>query len=428
MKKNKHKFLSILVCAFIFIAPHFVFAQEKYAPQYVRLGTDILEKGYTFKNRDNTFYLGIFPNIFENETLAKITRVDESQFSYPSNKKRVSDVFQYMITTDGPDFLQDPVAVSIAFDSTSDTFKRIHFDDGKGNWRPVPTTFDYSKNHARAYVPFKYVSLAVFEEPNYGPKKVGSESLNIDAYSGAIIDAETNKVLYERRGNDQVQIASITKLFTAFTALELESDFSRTVTISPADYAYGALLGIRAGQKINYKDLIYATLVHSGNDGAKAVAHGAGLDLASFTNEMNAQVKKAGLSSTHFDGVTGLEAGNKSTAVEVAKFSNLALRNFELLKATTTKASCLNDIYGTRIGCYDNTNKLLWSEFYITGGKTGYLPPSYGGIGASLVTKARLSNGKEVIAVALGNPGLSGRFGDVRAMLQWTERNYSWTE
>lgn len=427
-KKFKQKIAFFITILCIFGTPAVSDAAEgKYKPERRIFGLETVQRGYTFVNRDNTFKLGIFPNVFSEYISLKVSRIDEDQFVYPSNKKRVSDVFQYTANMKNPQILENPLAVSIAFENSSTNFKRIHFFDGTTDtWKPIPTSFDYSTNHARAYIHFPHVSLAVFEEEDYHPVKSRNEQLNIDSLTGAIIDAETGYVLYEKRGNDPVQIASITKLFTAHTALEIQNDFSRTVTISSLDYAYGALLGLRAGQKINYRDLIYATLVRSGNDGAKAVAHGAGLSISQFTKEMNAQARKNGLQKTHFDGVTGLESGNKSTAIEIARFAQRALNNFELLRATTTKNYCLRDVYGGHIGCYKNTNELLWSDLYITGGKTGYLPSSSGGIGSSLLSRVRLGNGKDVIVVALGNPSKSGRFGDVAAMAQWAERNYTW--
>ena len=109
------------------------------------------------------------------------------------------------------------------------------------------------------------------------------------------------------------------------------------------------------------------------NNATKALAHSTGLTDQDFVSKMNSKASDLGLSTMHFDGVTGLESGNKTSAIDYAKLSSYALKDYRILQGSTTKSYCLRTVNTGRNMCFNSTNRLLSSNLYITGGKTGKL-------------------------------------------------------
>lgn len=259
------------------------------------------------------------------------------------------------------------------------------------------------------------------------PIETGREGLFLEARAGVVLDVTTGKILYEKNGFTPFSLASLTKIMTANVVLEEKTSFDRLETYYPDDSAEGAKVNFRLGDKTSVRNLFFAALVPSANNATKTLADSTGLPRARFISKMNQKAKTLGLNSMHFDGVTGLEPGNKSSALDFAKFSVYALRKFNLLVFTTSKGYCFRTANTNRLLCVKSTNKLLNSRLYVTGGKTGFLPPSAGGAGSSLMIKAK-KNGHEVIAVVLGHPNYQRMFIEVENMINWSYRNYQWSK
>jgi len=99
----------------------------------------------------------------------------------------------------------------------------------------------------------------------------------------------------------------------------------------------------------------------------------------------------------------------------VVLFSKEALKSFSMLQGTTTKEYTFTTINRGVFHRIKNTNELLDSSLYVTGGKTGYLDEA----GYCLMAKAKNSQGREVIAVTLSATTSSSRFSDTEKLLRW---------
>lgn len=416
MKKSlitKTHILFALLLAF-FASASFVQAKEypDFHENKIKLDRATIEKGYTIRDAKDSCLVGIFPDVFHEPSEVRVAEIFNPQDHLPPGR-RVSDVCVYNIEMEKPFVLDKPIIVSLEYRPESSAKKIVHFyDRNHKKWRPVPTELDEKNNRARAFIHFPFSYLAVFETGEGETSSLSSASSGISAKGAVAINAKTGEVLYQKNAEKAYQIASLTKLMTAYTFLDINRDLERTTRISSADMSIGSRVGFKAGDVFTMQDLLYGLMVPSGNDAARALAHASGVSYEEFIIRMNNEAIEKGFNTMHFEEVSGLGKTNMSSALEFARFAQIAFDDYEILKTATAKHACIYSHSNTNKYCFKNTNKLLWSDLYVTGGKTGYLPPSWGGDGASLVLQVKDANENEIIVVVLGSSTVQSRFDD----------------
>ncbi|MGM9522061.1 MAG: D-alanyl-D-alanine carboxypeptidase family protein [Oscillospiraceae bacterium] len=213
----------------------------------------------------------------------------------------------------------------------------------------------------------------------------------ISAKSAIVIESSTGTVLYEKDADNQMLIASTTKIMTALVALE-NSDIDSVVTVPAAcEGVEGSSLYLKAGEQLTLRELLYGMMLESGNDAAVAVAYHVSGSIEDFAKLMNDRAEALGCENTHFVNPNGLDAdGHYSSARDLAKIMSEAMENelFEQIVSTKTIS------FGGR--SFTNHNKLLWSYDGVVGGKTGYTKSA----GRTLVTCAE-RDGMRLICVTL---------------------------
>jgi len=238
----------------------------------------------------------------------------------------------------------------------------------------------------------------------------------LHAVAAYVIDESTGRVLFQKNPERILPIASLTKLVTAMVLLDTEPDWDRTVEIVPEDVKNSSRSHIRPREEIAVRDLIHASIMSSDNVATKALARTCGLTHDEFVRRMNTKAESLGLTGTHFVEPTGLSEQNVATAEGVARLLNAASSN-PIVGAIMQK-----QIYtfatNRRIHTLVNTNRLLRSNWRVTGGKTGYINES----GYCLATKVEGPTGNAVTAVVLGAPSNALRFAEARRILDWTFR------
>ena len=90
--------------------------------------------------------------------------------------------------------------------------------------------------------------------------------------ASVIIDRNTNTILYGKNENQKRKMASTTKIMTATIIIE-NCNLNDTLEVSKkAAGTGGSRLGLKSGDKITVKDLLYGLMMRSGNDAAVALA------------------------------------------------------------------------------------------------------------------------------------------------------------
>lgn len=95
-----------------------------------------------------------------------------------------------------------------------------------------------------------------------------SETLDLNSRSCVVIDRLSKNILYGKNETNQVKMASTTKIMTAIVVLENYS-LDKTIEVSQkAANTGGSRLGLKTGDKITIRDLMYGLMLRSGNDDA----------------------------------------------------------------------------------------------------------------------------------------------------------------
>lgn len=248
----------------------------------------------------------------------------------------------------------------------------------------------------------------------------GTNTLDLNSRSCVVIDRLSKNILYGKNEGNQVKMASTTKIMTAIVVLE-NCSLDQTVEVSKkAANTGGSRLGLKTGDKITIRDLLYGLMLRSGNDAAVCLAETVAGSIEEFANLMNAKAEELGLSNTHFESPHGLDSdGHYTTAYELALLSDYALKNSTFLNIVGTKN------YTITINGYpkalSNTNELLGNLDGVYGIKTGFT----NGANRCLVTACKRGD-MDIICVVLGADTKNFRTKDSIKLIEYTFKTYQY--
>lgn len=241
-------------------------------------------------------------------------------------------------------------------------------------------------------------SLLIILMSNIYPIVAEAKDITPEAHNVIAIDAQSKKILYEKKGFENVAMASTTKIITALVAINY-GNLDEEVTISKnAASIRGSKVGYKANEKIKLRELIWGLMFKSGNDAAIAIAEHLGGSIDGFSVMMNDFAKTMGIIDSNFQSPHGLDSSmHFSTAYDLAVLGSKAMENKMFREIVSTK-ELSRDKYGFSRD-YRNINKILWKIPNANGIKTGYT----GQAGKCLVTSIN-HEGKDIIIVVLNCP------------------------
>lgn len=234
---------------------------------------------------------------------------------------------------------------------------------------------------------------------------------NISSEYAVLLDEETNTVLAGKGAVRRVYPASLTKVLTLISALDLAIDTNVTAELTGEDISglyerEASVAGFTAGEKIPFKDLLYGLILPSGADAAlgieKAVAGGKEM----FSVMMNIEAFKMGLKDSKFTESTGLHnKNNYSTPLDLAVIFSYALDNKTGREVLSTPHYKIEDLdkHPEGLEVWSHTFSYMsdvdMGGFTITAGKTGYT----GEAKVCMMTEAQ-KDGHKYILVTLFAP------------------------
>lgn len=240
----------------------------------------------------------------------------------------------------------------------------------------------------------------------------------IEARAWALIDARSGEVLASHALSRRLPVASTTKLMTAYVALH-ELPLARIVRAAPYVPEYGeSLLGLRAGQRISVRDLLYGLILRSGNDAAFDLARAAAGSERRFVGQMNRYAAALGLADTHYANPIGLDQrGNHSSAGDLVALTRRLLAIPAFAKIAASRSALLRSVRPPRR--ISSINELLSLAPWVNGVKTGHT------FGAKyvLVGSGR-RKGVELIAAVVGTETDEERFDDTLSLLEYGFSGY----
>ena len=240
----------------------------------------------------------------------------------------------------------------------------------------------------------------------------------IEAESWIVVDGRSGDTLASQAAKRHLAIASTTKLMTAYVAMQ-ELPLGKIVRAAPYYPIYGeSLLGLRTGERVSVRDLLYGLILVSGNDAAHTLAVAAAGSEARFVAQMNRHAAALGLADTHYANPVGLDQrGNYSTAADLATLTRRLLRVPAFAKIADSRAALLRSLRPPRR--IETLNDLLYMAPWATGVKTGHTFDA----GYVLVGSGR-REGVSLVSVAIGAPTEETRFSDNLALLEWGFSQY----
>jgi D-alanyl-D-alanine endopeptidase (penicillin-binding protein 7) len=193
------------------------------------------------------------------------------------------------------------------------------------------------------------------------------------ANSHALYSYNTKEYLDKQNVESIRSIASITKLFTAMTILESESNLDDRIRVGCQ--SSGKII---RNTEMTRRDLLTAMIVSSDNCAAETLANNYPNGYNNFITERTNLIQKIGLKNTKLYDATGLSVFNSSTVSDLIVFAPIAyanpvLRSIANLPNATVKAFKKGKEIVIKV---HNTNSLVYNHKEVVISKTGFTNPA----------------------------------------------------
>jgi len=261
-----------------------------------------------------------------------------------------------------------------------------------------------------------FISFIVFFNLNI----VIASNFSSKAEYAAVIDLDTEAVLYSKNIKSKIYPASMSKLMTLYILFEeiqngtLSLD-SKLVVSEKAWRKGGSKMFLEPGKEVSVKDILKGIIIQSGNDACIVVAESISGDEDSFADLMNEKAVELGLEASNFTNSTGWPDENHyMTVSDLALLSARIIKDFpEFFHYFKEKSFTYNNI------SQNNRNPLLFSYKFADGLKTGYTDAS----GYSLAATA-LKNNRRLILVVSGLNSEIERKQETKKLFEWAYKNF----
>lgn len=281
--------------------------------------------------------------------------------------------------------------------------------------------FGFSETYTWSVLDSSIMTSSSLNEEN---ESLGSNTLNLDAGAGILIEQNTGQILYGFNIHEQLRPASVTKVMSILLIMEaLDSGKITLDTKIPcsenAASMGGSQIWLNTTETLSVHEMLKAIAVVSANDCVVALAEYLGGTEAGFVQMMNEKAKQLGMNDTCFKNCHGLdEDGHVTSAYDIALMSRELLVNHPTITQYTT---IWTDSLRDGKSALSNTNKLVRNYSGCTGLKTGSTSTALYNLSAS-ATRDDLS----LIAVILKAPTSALRFQNAASLLDYGFSNYTY--
>ncbi len=239
----------------------------------------------------------------------------------------------------------------------------------------------------------------------------------LKAKSAILVDAESGQVLYELRADERRPIASTTKMMTAILLIEHGNLDDLVVASENAVNTRYANLNMTPGETIPLRDMLYAILLRSSNDGSVAAAEYLCGTEERFVQMMNEKARELGMTNTHFANSHGLDDPNHySTARDLATLARYCIQNPIFNEIVRTPERTILRSINQKDVLVRTHARCLKTLPGADGIKTGYTAKA-GRCFVGSVTR----DGWRLISVVLGS---SDADKDTHALIEWAYKQY----
>ena len=241
------------------------------------------------------------------------------------------------------------------------------------------------------------IIIVIFFSSSCQKKNTDVDVINyvVDAKSFIVMDQISGRVLEGSNIQKRILPASTTKILTCLTTLNYFDINNYIVITEEMINVIGSKIYLEVGDIILVKDLLYGLMLNSGNDAGTALAIGLAGSIDNFVYLMNEECKRIGMINSTFENPTGLDENDKNytTAYDMALLMKDALSNETFRQITKTKEYQAKLLNGRKL-YFNNKHKLVHTNNFVTGGKTGYTKQA----GRTLITSYKENDFEIVVA------------------------------
>ncbi len=237
----------------------------------------------------------------------------------------------------------------------------------------------------------------------------------IAAKSYLLVDVLSGQSLVAQNADELREPASLTKLMTAYLVFGALRDKqllpSQMVTVSQKAWrAEGSRMFIDPKKAVSVDELLHGEIVQSGNDAAIALAEAVAGSEEGFVARMNQEAARLGMKHTRFVNATGLPSPQQaSTAADLALIAMAIIRDFpEYYPLYALKEYRYNNI------TQSNRNRLLWTDPFVDGMKTGFTEAA----GYCLIATAKRGP-RRLLSVVMGAGSDAARASESQKLLNY---------
>jgi serine-type D-Ala-D-Ala carboxypeptidase (penicillin-binding protein 5/6) len=240
----------------------------------------------------------------------------------------------------------------------------------------------------------------------------------LPARAWVLVDASDGTTLAAQAAGAESSVASATKLMTAYAARRDLPLRKRVVAPPYQALAAESLVGLRPGERITVRDLLYGLILASGNDAAVALADAAAGSQEDFVAQMNRDARRLGLRDTSYANPIGLDQpGNYSSARDLVRLAT-ELREDPFFRKLFDSAETTVRSGGRSIRL-TNRNTLVRTVPWVNGVKTGYtLDAGYVLVGSAT------RQGVTLVSAVLGAPSEADREAATLELLRYGFSQY----
>ncbi len=260
------------------------------------------------------------------------------------------------------------------------------------------------------------------------PLVAGAPSYDSAAPIAYMQDLSSGAVLFDKDGDKRIPPASMAKMMTAHVAFRLiqqgELKLDQKFTVKPETWRKwhgpqaGSTMFLSVGEQVSVENLLHGIVTLSGNDACVVLAEGIAGTEEAFTDLMNKEAQRLGMTNSHFGTSNGWpdEGRTYVTAHDLVTLAKATIeetpdlyRKFYGVRAFT---------WGKTMGGADiaqaNRNPILGRVDGADGLKTGHTEEAGFGFTGSAV-----QDGRRLVMVVAGLDSFNGRIEESVRFMDW---------